>query len=295
MKNSETQLCLGTAKFGDPNYGHGSSVDFDAPEMLLTTANECHITWLDTSPRYGDSEQKIGAVSAKNANFNISSKIDSLNLAEPKLLGVMQDSVKKSLNALKKDRLDLVYLHQNNLDILQDPRISEGLRSIKDDRLAASVGASVYSLEEIDAVLENDVFDWIQISGNILDISNINYVRLHAPKMKIAVRSIYLQGLILNPTQIGPHIPEYKQLKYTIKELEELTKMDGLDIEKASISFMVNEIKPEMVIFGTNVATHIKQFYNATQLDLSRSLSKNLKTLAHNRKNWTNPKLWKIL
>ena len=292
MRKGKTQLCLGTAKFGDPTYGHGSARPADHPSRLLKTAEDYHIGWLDTSPRYGDSESLIGNNMPINAAFNISSKIDGLDPSGPNLEATMLSSLKSSLYNLKKDSIELVYLHQHSLDILRNDAVKDGLRKIKECGLSQSVGASVYTTSEIDGVIEDNIFEWIQISGNILDISQILYIRKHAPHLKIAVRSIYLQGLILNPEKIGTHIPFNKNLRDLINELALMVDDVGISLEQASISFIVNELKPEKVIFGTNVSSHIEQFYTATNVELKKTLVEALKELSSFPKEWTNPQKW---
>ena len=225
---------------------------------MLDTANKCQVGWVDTSPRYGKSEFIIGNELRNSHDFCISSKIDGLVPSHHQVADIINDSVKLSLKTLKIEMLDLIYLHQSKLEIIQDTMVQEGLKSVKVKGFVKSIGASVYTREEIDAVVKASIFDWIQIPGNILDTSIIDYVRKKSPGMKIAVRSIFLQGLILNPTKIGPHIPKYKLLK--IEEIEAIVAENGLDMEQASVSFIVNEIKPEMVIFGTNVAAYIQRF-----------------------------------
>jgi len=292
LTKARTRLCLGTAKLSDPNYGHGSSLPHDTATIILDAAHECQIDWLDTSPRYGVSEQQIGRYSPQGSKFCISSKIDGLMPSQPDIAKKMHDSVRHSLAALKTDKLDLLYLHQHDVNIIQDSWVQDGLRDIREKGLTTSIGASVYTQDEIDAVLESPIFEWIQVAANILDTSIISYIRKYAPEKKIAVRSIYLQGLILNSAKIGRHIPEYQILENTIKEIEELLSQNGVDIEEATISFMVNEIEPEMVIFGTSVGAHVRRFNDAAQIKLKASLVGELRQIAAAPKSWTNLKLW---
>lgn len=292
MTNFKSQLCLGTAKLGDPHYGHGSSLPADHYLTLLKKTEDCKIAWLDTSERYGNSQQLIGEYIAQNSSFKISSKIDNLNPLDSTVNNTMMRSLKASIKKLERKSLELVYLHQHSLDVLRSNAIKNGLYEIKDRGLAQSVGASVYSKEEIDTVLEDPIFDWIQVSGNILDTSHISYIRSKSPKIKIAIRSIFLQGLILNPHKIGEHIPENKQLKLSIKDLIDLTSQKGVDLEQAAISFIVNNIKPDMVIFGTNVAAHVKKFSQYADMKLSSTLVSELKMISKTPKIWTNPKNW---
>ena len=253
------------------------------------TAHECQIDWLDTSPRYGNCESLIGAHTPAEADFHLSTKIDDINLNSPDIASSMLSGLQDSLIKLNQDSVDLVYLHQHELDILKNTAVKDGLRLIKEKGLATSIGASVYSLAEMDAVIEDEIFDTIQISGNIFDISNILYIREKALRLRIAIRSIYLQGLILNPHKIGAHIPQHKELSEIVDETTYLASQDGLTLEQVSISFLVNHIQPDQVIFGTNVSSHIQQFREACSISLNKTLAATLKTLSSTPKEWTNP------
>ena len=73
----------------------------------------------------------------------------------------MVASVKNSLKKLKKDTLDICYLHQNEIEILSDPYIQEGLELLKDLKLIIKSGASVYTIEECEYCMNSIFFDSI--------------------------------------------------------------------------------------------------------------------------------------
>ena len=105
IEQVRTQLCLGTAKFDNHEYGYGSSLVPDPPSVLLDTANKCQVGWVDTSPRYGKSEFIIGNELRNSHDFCISSKIDGLVPSHHQVADIINDSVKLSLKTLKIEML----------------------------------------------------------------------------------------------------------------------------------------------------------------------------------------------
>ncbi len=120
-------LGLGTVKFGrntDVKYPH----DFELPSdeaiiELLQTAHALGINCLDTAPAYGRSEERLGQLlPAVDGQFQIISKVgeyyDAANGSRYEFSDhAIQTSLEQSLNALKRDQLDVVLLHSDGQDV----------------------------------------------------------------------------------------------------------------------------------------------------------------------------------
>ena len=171
---SVSDICLGTTKLGIPDYGFSSSEirpDFNSLEFLKQVG-ELGINKFDTSPRYGQSEKILGNyIKQKKEVPFISSKIDNLKPNDPDSDKCMINSVKTSLRQMNLCYLDLCYLHQNEMEIISDPYVQEGLEKLKDIGLIKKSGASVYSEEECEYALQGNRYDYIQVPVSVFDLN----------------------------------------------------------------------------------------------------------------------------
>src|SRR3989338_11050531 len=141
--HSAADLFLGTVKLGVPEYGFSSSAADAAFDALgfLRGAKELGVNRLDTSPRYGNSEEVIGQYIKETSSMPfVASKIDNLAARDPHTPRLMEQSVNNSLLKLHVPALDICYLHQNDVNIISDPYVHEGLSQLKEKGLIRQAG-----------------------------------------------------------------------------------------------------------------------------------------------------------
>ena len=119
---NNNKFCLGTAKFDSSSYGLSSNNEDRNLEDIFHQCKLININNFDTSPRYGNAEEMLGKFIDKyNIKHNfISTKIDNLKENDINSEDIIKNSVLNSLNLIKIEKLDLVYLHQNDLGIISD-------------------------------------------------------------------------------------------------------------------------------------------------------------------------------
>jgi aryl-alcohol dehydrogenase-like predicted oxidoreductase len=195
-------VIYGTAKLGDQNYGFSSGKEnlFSRVEFINKLLEE-GVQRFDTSPRYGDAELILGkALKNENSYVKVDSKIIGLDPNDSKSRDNIFKQVESSLKRLNIQSLNVLYLHQNDLEILKDRGIQKALKEVLDNDLAKGIGASVYSHEELEYSLQNDLFSTIQVPVNILNTSFYDKFLISSNKNKkeLIARSIFLQGTLLN-------------------------------------------------------------------------------------------------
>ena len=174
---SGDRIILGTAKIGMPSYGFSSESNHVSYYDLFCKASELGVLTLDTSPRYGNAEELIGAYHKKNdRKFLISTKVDNLIPNDKDSESAIFNSVKNSINKAGVSHIEELYLHQNEMDIISDSKIISSLLKLKNIGMVKKIGVSIYNYEECKFSLESDVYDMVQIPINIMD-TNI-YSRL---------------------------------------------------------------------------------------------------------------------
>lgn len=256
-------LILGTAQLG-MNYGINNNcglLNYQQSIDILNTAYDNGIQILDTANAYGDSEKVIG-IFMKNTNkkFKISTKLNPTNSKIS-----VEDQVKNSLQKLQCEEIYLYYLHKfqdcANKDIMSN------LQKLKKKKYIKNVGISLYEPFELEYIIDNlrDEVDIVQIPFSILDSSrwlNSNLLeRAHRCNIKVYVRSIYLQGLLL--MESNNDVVKKFELEDYINFLEELHEIKGVTLTELLMGY-VNSVKvidgvivgsetPEQVLDNINI------------------------------------------
>jgi len=199
MERRVAEVAIGTAQFG-LDYGVSNHAGQVAPEVagqLLQIARARGVDMLDTAPAYGSAESALGTLGTDG--FDIVSKLPAG--CAPEATG---QAVAASLDTLGRDRL-YGYIAHDPADLLgpQGPDIWRGLTQARDAGQVGRIGASVYTPEEVTALLSRYPLDLVQLPLNAIDGRWQSAGTLDALADKgceIHVRSVYLQGLLQMPS-----------------------------------------------------------------------------------------------
>jgi len=188
------KIILGTVQFG-LDYGVSNRKGIPSNNELneiFSIAKVSGISLLDTAPSYGNAEKRIGDFS--HENFKIITKINNIDSAE-----TLQNSINNSLNNLKSNFLYGCLFHNVN-EIFQNLYLWEELNNFKKLGLIKKIGVSLYHPKDLENLLLLKITpDIIQIPFNIIDRRFESYFeRLIKLNVEIHVRSIFLQGLLIN-------------------------------------------------------------------------------------------------
>jgi aryl-alcohol dehydrogenase-like predicted oxidoreductase len=133
-----------------------------AVSELLNALIDMGITYIDTAPAYGISEQRIGnAISHRRSELVLSSKIGETFEEGESTYEFSRDAVhrniERSLKRLQTDSLDILFIHSNGSDIhiLDETDTVEGLHQVKELGLAKEIG---FSGKTADGMLKS--LDW---------------------------------------------------------------------------------------------------------------------------------------
>ena len=189
------KIALGTAQFG-LNYGISNTlgqVKKDEIKRILSAALDAGITLVDTASAYGISESNIGQSGLSQA-LSIVTKVSSENI---------HAQVEKSLKNLNCDSIDAVLFH--NCELLlscSGEDYFSQLEQLKTKGIVKRIGVSVYNPKELELLSERFNLDLIQAPVNWLDQRFIQpeiIDKLIEKNIKFHARSIFLQGLLLEP------------------------------------------------------------------------------------------------
>jgi len=288
---------LGTVKLGDPNYGFSSQINkenFDHIQFL-EDVEKLGVNRFDTSPRYGDSESKLGEFFKNKVKKPwVSTKVDSLMVNSKTSVLDIENSVNKSLYNLNVDKIDVLYLHQNDLSIISDPYILEGLQLIQEKNLVDRVGVSIYSYKECEYAISNTLYEYIQVPLNICDISFHDRFIKNDSSKKFVARTIFLQGTILNRGQLSSRIDCGDEILDYLNKIDTIAEWGNISTHKLAIAFVGSLPCVENLLIGTTSIKNLKFNVDSLKHRLSDKLLNNIYELAKEPKKWANPRSWII-
>lgn len=195
------KLVIGSAQLG-MNYGLFNNKkiggkEFRKIEKLILKSK---INFIDTATTYGESEKIIG--NSKLKNLHIITKIKIPKKKNIDVKSWLLKEISKSLSKLKIKKIYGVLIHDHK-DLLgkYGKNYLISLRELKRKKIIKKIGISVYDSKELKKIWKFWKPDLIQVPFNpldnrILDSGWINILKKF--KVKIFVRSIFLQGLLIN-------------------------------------------------------------------------------------------------
>ncbi len=213
----ESVVALGTVQLG-LDYGVANESGMPDKQKALSivrNAIDYGVNWIDTARAYGLSEQRVGeALSAGwQSRTRIVTKLDPLNdLSEESSVSCVENAVQNSLltsmHALNMKNLDILLLHRWQHRKSYQGQIWKILLEQKNQGLVKELGASIYTPDEaVEALSDMDV-SHLQIPFNIFDHrwlgNDFKKALTNRPDVRIHVRSVFLQGLLINDEDIWP-------------------------------------------------------------------------------------------
>ena len=283
------KISIGSAQFGQ-RYGITNKRFLKNSEIkeILLYAKTKGINFLDTAFIYGNAESRLGKIGIKN--WIVSSKIPEIpkDANEKKWI---EKKLRISLERLKIKNLETLFLHHVDLSrgYFSNKKIFKCMNRLKEEGLINNIGISVYDIENKKKLIQDFNIDSIQAPGNVFDyriFKKKNQELFEKFRIKLEIRSIFLQGLILEKPENLP----IKFSKYQIyfKKLYDLGKKYNSSPIKLALSFLKKK-KYHKLIIG------VKSKEELREIILENNKKKNLKLPKFNIKNrqyLINPYLW---
>lgn len=202
------RIALGTVQFGLP-YGVANTqgqVSYDQAEAMLRAMRTAGIDTIDTAIAYGEAETVLGRIGV--SGFRLVSKVPVLREPAIAVDDWVMAQVEASLERLRVPRLGGLMLHAP--DDLLGPHgsdLASGLLRARDAGLAERIGLSVYSPEQLAVLVDRLPLEIIQIPLNVFDRRFVEtgwLDRLVSNDVEVHARSVFLQGLLLMPSDRVP-------------------------------------------------------------------------------------------
>ena len=272
-----SKFSLGSAQFG-AKYGINSKKkpSFKTVKKIIHLARNLGIKNIDTAFGYGNSELILGRIGIRD--FKITTKLPYIKKVD---LSSIKKKIQKCLIRLRIRSLYALLLHDDENIKTNFNKTIIILKKLKKIGLIKNIGVSVTNFNYLKKVLSNKNVDIVQIPYNLMDqrIKNDIFIKkIRQNKIKIQIRSIFLQGLLFkNSNIIKKMFPnnltflnKYSDLfKFNVKQkLSHLLNfayqnkisnqiLIGIDNENqlkkiAKIKIYKNKIKPKTSIYFQN-------------------------------------------
>lgn len=266
-----SRLALGTVQFG-LEYGVANQrgrVTVEEGQKILTEARRAGVDTLDTAIAYGDSETTLGEIGV--GNWRIISKLPKMPAGTSDIDGWVEAQIAGSLSRLRIGQLDGLLLHYPAQVFEGDGRKLLGaLQRSRDKGLVKKIGASIYTPNELPALLDAFDMSLVQLPLNILDHRFIDsgwLSRMSLAGVEVHVRSIFLQGLLLleeskRPEKFGRWQSLWTAWDFWLKE-------NDLSALEACLSFVLHEKNISKIVIGVDGVSQIRQILALPDRQLS--------------------------
>lgn len=289
MGNSK--IILGTVQLG---LDYGINNKSGKPKLteafeILSSAYKKGVRILDTAEAYGSSQEVIGSFHTKNpeTKFNVISKVSKYGN-----LGNFKDNILKSLKVLEIESF-YGYMVHNYQTLKENPSIYTEMLNIKNDGFTKLIGISLYENEEIQDVIDNYRFDFIQIPYNLLDNHNFRGEIIEKARksgLEIHTRSSFLQGLFFMdimqlPKSIDP-------IKKDLERIKGICNSHNMKVQDLSLGYVNSKSYIDQIVIGVDSNKQLLSNLKSAQNVLSEEIILEVEEIEVENKEMLNPTNW---
>ena len=262
------KLTLGTAQFG-LDYGVANAigqVNKEETLQILTFAKQVGINTLDTAIGYGDSEKRLGQ--AGIGSWNIITKLPEVNVEHSDINFWVNSQINNSLLRLNVLSVYGILLHRP-LQLLEKngSQLWNSLEGLKERSITKKIGFSVYSPDELDKLWKAGFIpDIVQAPYNVFDqrLKDSGWLsKLNDNKVEVHTRSVFLQGLLLMPSDKRPKY--FSKWNNLFNEWDLWLKTNNISGLEAALNFALSEYLIDKIIVGVDNKTQLSEVISASK------------------------------
>ena len=260
------KLILGLAQlqsiYGVTNYKR-KTLSTKNSISILKSVESSFISELDTGMNY---PFQIKLLKKINKKLLINTKI---LISEVNNFNIVINHINE-INLQKNAKVNILFIHDGN-NLLSDDgkRIFKKLHILKKNKQIKGIGVSFHNYKNFAKILNKFPIDVIQIPFNVVDNRAKKFFSLiKSKKIKIQVRSIFLQGSLLKKVKTNRKLSIiYDKIKLN-KIIDRITFL---------LSFALKQINIDKILIGVRHPNELKMILNLPKLDIKTN-TKNLST-----------------
>ena len=286
-----SKFSLGTAQFG-VKYGINSKKkpSFKTVKKIIHLARSLGIKNIDTAFGYGNSELILGRIGIRD--FKITTKLPYIKKVD---LSSIKKKIQKCLIRLRIRSLYALLLHDDENIKTNFNKTIIILKKLKKIGLIKNIGVSVTNFNYLKKALSNKKVDIIQIPYNLMDqrIKNDIFIKkIRQNKIKIQIRSIFLQGLLFkNYIMIKKMFPNNLAL---LNKYSDFFKLNAKQKLSHLLNFVYQNKISNQILIGIDNEKQLKQI---AKIKIYKKKIKPKTSIYYQNKNekLINPNKWKFL
>ncbi len=288
-----SRLALGTAQFGLP-YGianKNGQVSRSVARGMLQLASAEGIDTLDTAVAYGESETCLGEIGTEC--YRNVTKLPAVPEGHNDINGWVREQIVASLGRLGVHSVYGLLLHRSEQLLRTDGKILfQALKDLKEAGLVQKIGISIYSPNELDALIPHYQFDLVQAPFNLVDrrISKSGWLqRLKQEGVEVHTRSVFLQGLLLMPRSDIPK--KFAPWSRLWDDWHGWLERHSVTAVQACLAYPLSFSEVDRVIVGADSVSQLRQIIIAAISDASDDLP----DIHSDAESLLNPSQWATL
>ncbi len=267
-KNKISKITLGTVQLG-MNYGINNADGKPSEELaslVLSTAINGGITSFDTSSDYGTSEKVVGDFFRTQkekpiiiTKFGVGGFDNPLS--EKEVEKKVREQVENSLERLGYNKLPLLLSHSEKDVEIYGKTLIDILKRLQSENLVDKMGASLNHFSYVDMVLENDIFEAVQVPLNMMDVKNAtgdSIKKLAEKDIMVFVRSVFLQGLFFRDPDTLPN-GVLQNAKEPLKKVRKIAEEENMSIAGLAIAYIRDLTGVSSLVMGAEKPEQVKE------------------------------------
>ena len=251
-----------------PLSGDYGKIDYKQVQDILEYCYELGIREFDTAPNYGNGvmEKYLGVILENSSDVLINTKMGNLPFNKKNYeIRELKKSFENSLKTLKRDSINVLFLHNPRMEITDYTDILNFMHELKDKGRINQIGLSKARNFNYEKFVNLEEFDVIQDDINLL---NLQALKKSKPKGSILMaRSPLANGLLSgritektvfsNDDQRATWL-HGKRLESIVRRINEIRKHSDLELSELAIRFLQNQNLIDKIIFGIKRKEHVK-------------------------------------
>ena len=251
-----------------PLSGDYGKIDYKQVQDILEYCYELGIREFDTAPNYGNGvmEKYLGVIFKNRSDVLINTKMGNLPFNKKNYeIRELKKSFENSLKTLKRDSINVLFLHNPRMEITDYTDILNFMHELKDKGMINQIGLSKARNFNYEKFVNLEEFDVIQDDINLL---NLQALKKSKPKGSILMaRSPLANGLLSgritektvfsNDDQRATWL-HGKRLESIVRRINEIRKHSDLELSELAIRFLQNQNLIDKIIFGIKRKEHVK-------------------------------------
>jgi aryl-alcohol dehydrogenase-like predicted oxidoreductase len=223
---------------------------------LVEAALAAGITVFDTAPAYGVAEERLGRTLGDRGE--VWTKLGRHEAIGETLERDARESLEASLGKLRRGEIELLQWHNWTADLADNAYFRRCWDKLRDDPRIRGLGASTYGSTDALAAVMSGLFQVVQVEWNILNPWVVDAIEgaARARAVRIAVRSVFLQGALTDDARDLPALPV---LATRVGRAQQLARRVGVSLRDLALRSALGHPGIDYVLMGVDRLDQIQE------------------------------------